>query len=296
MTSFADELVTAHHPEKGLRAVVLTTTALSRLARDLHQAKPASASLLAQGLTGALMLAALQKGQTRVSLQVECDGPLRGLFADADTEGNVRGYVKNPAVEFLGAEGTFQFRPALGNKGYLSVLGDPGQGEFYRSSVDLAAFDLSRDLERYLLTSDQVESRVELHVRATSGEPLGQVSGVLLQALPGGDLATLQTLGEAVRARSAALSLDPARSVSALLGQVLGEEAFEITSRLPLSYRCSCSQERVERALQSMGAQALREVADEDHQAEVSCEFCMRHYAFDEAALRSLLAQVEQAG
>jgi len=296
MNAFADEFVTAHHREKGLRAVVLTTTTLSRHARDLHQAKPASASLLAQGLTGALMLAALQKGQARLSLQVECDGPLRGLFADADTDGNVRGYVKNPAVEFLGAEGTFQFRPALGNKGYLSVLRDPGQGEFYRSSVDLAAFDLSRDLERYFHTSDQVESRVELHVRALEGEPLGQVSGVLLQALPGGDLAALGSLGEVIRARSAALPLDPARSVSALLGLFVGEEAFEITSRLPLAYQCSCSRERVERALQSMGAKGLREIADEDHQAEVSCEFCMRRYTFDEAALRSLLAQVEQAG
>lgn len=291
-----DELVTAHQKDQGLRAVVLTSTALCRHARDLHQAEAASASLLAQGLTGALMLAALQKGQTRVSLQVECDGPLRGFFADADTEGNVRGYVKNRAVGFLGAEGAFHYRPALGNKGYLSVLRDLGQGEFYRSSVELAAFDLSRDLERYFLTSDQIETRLGLGLVAKEGEPLGQVSGLLLQALPGGDLAALEALGHKARGRLAQTEGEPARSATALLGFLLEGTELEITARLPLAYRCTCSLERVERALMSMGAAALREVIDEDHRAEISCEFCAQRYVLDEAALRTLLDRVERGG
>jgi molecular chaperone Hsp33 len=300
MAPLGDELVTAHHKSWGLRAVVLTTTSLSRHARDLHQAEAASASLLAQGLTGALMLAALQKEKTRVSLQVECDGPLRGFFADADTDGNVRGYVKNRAVEFLGEEGTFQFRPALGNKGYLSVLRDLGKGEFYRSSVELEAFDLSLDLERYFQTSDQVESRVELGVSAAASEPLGPVHGVLLQALPGGEAQRLTALGEAVRQRAATLGQEPQRSAPALLGARLDPlpdgNGVEITSRVPLSYQCTCSLERVERALTSMGAAALREVIEEDKKAELTCEFCARHYLLEEAALRSLLERVESGG
>lgn len=300
MAPLGDELVTAHHKDLGLRAVVLTTTQLSRHARTLHQAEAASASLLAQGLTGALMLAALQKAKTRVSLQVECDGPLRGFFADADTDGNVRGYVKNRAVGFLGAEGAFHFRPALGNKGYLSVLRDLGQGEFYRSSVELVAFDLSLDLERYFQTSDQVESRVVLGVVPEAGEPLGQVHGVLLQAMPGGDVARLAALGEAVRQRAVGIAQEPPRSAPALLGALLDPlpdgSAFEITSRIPLAYQCTCSLERVERALVSMGAAALREVIEEDKKAELTCEFCARHYLLEEAALRSLLERVESGG
>lgn len=293
MGPIADELITAHQQAVGVRAVVLTTTHLSRHARDLHQAEAASGLLLAQALTGALMLAALQKEKSRVSLQVECDGPLRGLFADADTEGSVRGYVKNRAVGFLGEEGEFHYRPALGNKGYLSVLRDLGGGEFYRSSVDLQAFDLSLDLERYFQTSEQVESRLELGLISNAGEPLGQVYGVLLQRMPGGDLEKLDALARTMRARLAEIAGGPARSVSALLAHLFEGEGFEITSRLPLAYRCTCSRERVERALISMGPAALREVIEEDGKAEISCEFCATCYLLPEAELRLLLARAE---
>lgn len=293
MGPIADELITAHQQELGLRAVVLTATGLSRRARDLHQAEAASGLLLAQGLTGALILASLQKEQSRVSLQVECDGPLRGLFADADTDGNVRGYVKNRAVGFLGAEGEFHYRPALGNKGYLSVLRDLGGGEFYRSSVELKDFDLSRDLERYFHTSEQLETRVELGLVPEEKEPLGQVYGVLLQTMPGGDLAKLDSLAQAMRARLAAAAREPARSATGLLGLLFEGEGFEITARIPLAYQCTCSRERVERALVSMGPAALREVIEEDKQAEISCEFCATRYHLPEAELRALLARAE---
>jgi molecular chaperone Hsp33 len=291
MNPIPDELITAHHKELGLRAVVLTATELSRKARNLHEAEAASALLLGQGLTAALLLAALQKEKTRVSFQVECDGPLRGLFADADTDGNVRGYVKNRAVGFLGEEGTFHYRPALGNKGYLSVLRDLGNGEFYRSSVELSAFDLSRDLERYFQTSEQVESRVELGLVDGGKEPLGQVFGVLLQKMPQGDAQALEALGKTVQERLSKAAQEP-RSATALLALFLGEAGFEITSRLPLSYTCTCSRERVERALVSIGKEALTQIIEEDKKAEIACEFCAHRYVLEEADLRGLLERV----
>src|SRR5262249_20699209 len=124
------------------------------------------------------LLAALEKGGTRINLQLECDGPLRGLFVDASADGAVRGYVKNQELAGLAA--------ALGKGGYLSVLRDLGRGEHYRSSVELAEMQIGPALERYFAVSDQVPPRV---ARVPDG-------GVLMQCLPGADPAVLASLGE----------------------------------------------------------------------------------------------------
>ena len=76
---------------------------------------PDERRLFAQALAGGALLGALQK-KGRVNLQLECDGPLAGLFVDADTDGNVRGYVRRPNVHFPGDPGRGA-RAALGGSG-----------------------------------------------------------------------------------------------------------------------------------------------------------------------------------
>ena len=190
----SDELFSALLSGSGLRVVVALTTLVSREARRLHSAEAGSAALLAETLTGVSLLAALQKEKARVSLQLECDGPVRGLFVDADG-GSLRGYVKKPGLAVLGAEGAFHWRPLLGNHGYLSVVRDLGEGEFYRSSVELEAFELGRDLERYFAVSDQVETVARIRTVPAGGEVLGAVGGILVQKLPDGDGAALLETG-----------------------------------------------------------------------------------------------------
>jgi molecular chaperone Hsp33 len=199
----ADELVSGLLKDVDVRVVLALTSELSRQARATHKSEPASAALLSQGLTAAALIAALQKGDARINLQLECDGPLRGLFVDGDISGLVRGYTKNPHVAHVGAEGEYRWRPVFGNKGYISVLRDIGEGEYYRSSVELERFDFAEDLERYFTLSDQVATQLKLEqlpvVVNGASEPLGIVAGVLLQPLPDGDRDAFQALGLQVK-------------------------------------------------------------------------------------------------
>ena len=299
----ADELVSGLLKDVDLRVVLVTAGALSRKARALHSAEPAAAALLAQGLASAALLAALQKEKGRINLQLECDGPARGMFADAEAGGTVRGYVKNPYVTFTGGEGEYHWRPVLGNSGFLSVLRDLGGGEYYRSSVELQAFDFPKDLERYFHTSEQVQTRValELQARAVDGKPdaLGQVVGVLLQPLPDGDPQTFRELGDTLPQRLLQVLGEQARdgadgSALGLLRALFGRDDLEIMSRYPLDFECGCSRERVKRALLAMGRAELEDVLATDKKAEATCQFCTTQYVITEAELRELLASATQ--
>ncbi len=290
----SDELVSGLLKNTDLRVVLVTTTELSRRARELHHSEAASASLMAQGLTAAALLAALQKGESRINLQLECDGPLRGFFADADTGGVVRGYLKNPLVSHEGAEGEYRWRPALGNKGFLSVLRDQGEGEYYRSSVELERFELAGDLDRYFAMSEQLPTRVFLAVLPKgegAGEPLGTVAGLLLQPLPSGDREAFQALGERLAVDfPRAVEAHASQGALALLKALVADPDLEIMSRYPLGFTCSCSREGVKRALLAMGREELEDLLATEGKAEADCHFCTTHYEVSGDEIRELLA------
>ncbi|MDU6759788.1 MAG: Hsp33 family molecular chaperone HslO, partial [Streptococcus parasanguinis] len=49
------------------------------------------------------------------------------------------------------------------------------------------------------------------------------------------------------------------------------------------------SRERFLNALASLPASDLKEMKDEDHGAEITCQFCQTHYHFDENDLEELI-------
>jgi molecular chaperone Hsp33 len=92
-----DRLVRGLFPSRGLRALFVRVGDISRMVRVLHGLTPTTGRLFAELLAGGALVGALQKEEgTRVNLQLEGDGPVRGLFVDADPDGNVRGYVRAP--------------------------------------------------------------------------------------------------------------------------------------------------------------------------------------------------------
>lgn len=267
----ADAVVRALLNESNLKVSVVVATGVAREARARHQLASASASLFAQGLAAGALLASLQKEETRVNLQLECDGPLRGYFVDASVSGAMRGYVKNPNVEVELAQGAFQWRAALGNSGFISVLRDLG-GEYYRSSVELTTMQLERDLNHYFRTSEQVATRVMLELAHAGDEPLGAVAGVLVQALPDGDLQALEALAEVLPARLRAWCAAGGGDAESLLGALLPGE--EVIARTPVRFECTCSKDRALRTLAALGADEVQEIVDTMGSTAVTCQFC----------------------
>jgi molecular chaperone Hsp33 len=65
-----------------------------------------------------------------------------------------------------------------------------------------------------------------------------------------------------------------------------------------VSFRCSCSRERVVNMLRLLGQQEVKSILDERGAVEVNCEFCNRRYAFDPVDAEQVFAAevVTEAG
>jgi molecular chaperone Hsp33 len=289
-----DRLVRGLYPSRGLRALFVRIGDTARMVRVLHGLTPATARLFAEVLAGGALAGALQKdSRGRVNLQVEGDGPARGLFVDADPDGNVRGYVRAPGADAPG-EAAEAAQAALGRSGYLSVIRDLGGGKFYRSAVALAGDDFAGALRRWFAVSEQVETALGLCVVPRGDEPLGDVVGLLVQRLPDGDGAAVQALRERLAGGALERALASGGSAQEIMAAVAGP-GFELLADQEVAYRCGCSQERARTAVSALGATGVAEVLAEQGQAEVTCEFCHAHYLLDRAALEALLAALRAA-
>ena len=85
---------------------------------------------------------------------------------------------------------------------------------------------------------------------------------------------------------------DPAE----MLKTVLSDFELEILEVSPIEYRCTCSRERTERALLSLGSRELKSILAEQGRADLTCQFCDRIHAFSGEELSALIDEAEAAG
>ena len=170
--------------ESGIEIAVCLASAMAREAAARHHLRAGSGAVLGEALAGAVLVAAIEGA--RVDIQLECNGPLRGLLVDADGSGAVRGFVRVGDLESAGA-GRFDPRPLLASKfderaGVLSLLrAEEGRDSPHRAVFPFAGANLGAALTFYL-RNDRAQGGEMALEAVLAEEPL--VAGALRCAAP----------------------------------------------------------------------------------------------------------------
>jgi len=281
----ADHLLRILTTDGSLRATAAdATTLVDEVCR--RQGTDLTASVALGRLTvGAALLGSLLKGEQRLALQIEANGPLQKLQAETDANGAVRASIKVPLSNLPPREDRFDVASAVGKAGFLHVVKDLGLREPYRGLVQLVSSEIAEDLAWYLTTSEQVPSSVALGVLPRADGSIAAAGGFLIQALPGADEGVLQLLEGRLRDFPAMTSLlRDGLTPAQILARLLKGIPYTEQATTPLAFRCSCSRQQALNLialLPSDERKALR------HEAEVSitCEYCREVYRFSAAEL-----------
>jgi molecular chaperone Hsp33 len=296
----ADVLVRATAAGGQIRCMAAVTTNTVAEAARRHGVSHTVAAALGRTLTGALLLGAGMKEFDRLTLQIDCDGPVEGITAETNARGKVRGYVRNPEADApLNAEGKFDVRAVVG-QGMLYVTYESGYDiglyrEPYRGSVPLVSGEIGDDIAYYLAKSEQIPSAVLLGVlvRAReSGETFIEAAGgLVVQVMPGADEATVAAVEASVLKTPHATKLirEGAGPVD-MLRTALGDVPFEVLEERPVGFACPCSYERAHSLISSIERGELELMLAEDKGAVMTCHFCNESYRLDEATLTEILA------
>lgn len=286
----SDYLIRALSVSGGIRVLTCTTASLAREISSLHRAAPTACIAMGRGVAGGALMGGLLKSGQRVALKFEGNGPLRKMIIEADSDGAVRASAANPEADVEPLEGRWNVAGVIGRAGFLTVSKDLGMGgEPYRGMIPLYSSEIGDDLAYYLTDSEQSPSAVGLSASLDETGRIAECGGFLIQALPGVD----EDEREAIMARIACLP--PLAAIlrdtgpRGLLDLLFGSMAFIILETRELFFRCGCSRQKVERALLSLGPEALRDMRVKDQGADVTCEFCRQPYHFTAEQLDMLV-------
>lgn len=287
-----DHLVRVVSQDGLLRGVAAVTTTLVADICARQQTDLTATVTLGRLVTGGALLSCLLKGNQRLALMIEGNGPLGKLGVEADAKGNIRGTIRNPLAGLPPKDGRFDVAGAIGKAGFLHVWKDLGLKEPYQSMVQLKTSEIGEDLAWYLSSSEQVPSSIGLGVELDRDGHVAAAGGFLIQSLPPGNVELIEKLVRRIEQLPPTTSMlrqgvTPAEILARLFTQV----DFRIQQETPLVFYCPCSQRQIEQMLIGLGSKELNELLEQDEPVEVVCEYCRKKYQFDHLAMSHLLAQ-----
>lgn len=287
----SDHLIRVLTLDGAVRVSVAATTALVEDVRRRQQTDPTATVAIGRLATAAALMGSLLKGQQRIGLTIEGNGPLKRLQAEADAHGRVRATLKVSAANVPPRDGRFDVAGAVGRAGFLHVVKDLGLKEPYRGMVQLVSSEIAEDLAYYFTTSEQTPSSVALGVELGQQAEVVAAGGFLLQLMPEAD----DTMADRLTQR---LSRMP--PVTTMLRQGLAPEAiaailledfpYQVLDNSELTFSCNCNQRQILNLLRALDAEELERLIAEDNGASVTCEYCKEVYAITGETLQEISA------
>ena len=239
-------------------------------------------TLLGEALLAAAMMANTIKFKGQLTLQFQSEGPLKTIVAKCDHQNHLRGFV-----DWDTASNEAAMRVNFGS-GQLVITIAPDVGAPYQSIVPLQQRTVTRALEAYFAQSEQLSTRLWCAVGEASA------AGMMLQLIPDhqGSSSPEQRekfwehstqLGETI---SSAELLQLENSL--ILHRLYHQEDVRIFEMQPVSFRCTCTLERMQSAVRTLGESEVRDILKTNREVEVKCEYCSSQYSFDRDEVNKL--------
>ncbi len=286
-----DYIIRGMAADNQVRFFAATTRDLVEEARQIHQTAPVATAALGRLLTGGAMMGSMCKNDSDLlTIQIRCDGPIRGLVVTADAKARVKGYVSNPDVMLPpSAAGKLDVGGALGS-GTLTVIKDLGLREPYTGQTDLVSGEIAEDLTWYYASSEQIPTSVALGVLMNKNNTVRQAGGFMIQMMPYASEEVISALEERLARFSSVTShLDSGQSPEEMMEEIFEGMDLRIEDKVPTSFYCNCDRDRVSKAVISLGSEEITSMIEDGEPIEVNCVFCNKHYNFDVDELKEML-------
>ena len=236
--------------------------------------------ILGELMAASALLTSTIKFDGRLIMQVQGNGPINLLVVECTSDRAMRA-----VAQWKGEVPEAPLSELVGDGRLIVTIDTHNAKERYQAVVNVEGLSVAAAFENYFARSEQLETRLWLASDAH------QAAGMLLQRMPD----SLQTdddawqravhLGSTIT-RQELLAL-PVREI---IHRLYHEEDIRLFSRMPVSFRCSCSRERVERVLRMLGQDEVRSILHEQGSVHVDCEFCGNGYTFDQIDAEQIFA------
>lgn len=254
-----------------MRGHIVHLDATWRAVLERHDYPEPLRNLLGELMAAGALLSATLKFEGSLIMQVQGDGPIKLLVVEATSQATMRA-----TASWDGDLQDAPFRDLVGGGKFVITIVPQDGVQSYQGVVGLEGESVAEVLEHYMATSEQLETKLWLAADTR------QAAGMLLQKLPASPekdtdaWPRVQHLGATIKAQE--LLLLPAREI---VRRLFHEEDVRIFESTALSFRCSCSRDRVAAMMRMLGRDEVHSILADQGKVEVTCEFCRKRYVFD---------------
>ena len=289
-----DKMVRAMAYEGQVRVSAVISTGLVEEARKRHDTAPVATAALGRTMSAALLLSWGLKGEGLVTVRILGDGPLGGIIVTATADGKVRGYVQEPHTDLpLNAKGKLNVGGAVG-RGSLYITKDIGLKDAYTGTVPLVSGEIGDDIASYLMQSEQTPSLVAVGVLVAPDWSVAASGGIIIQAMPSADEQILAEIENNLpNVLPVSTLIDQGAGAEDLIKRYLPTEDITYLEETPVTFQCTCSDERISGLLKSLGQEELEDILAKEGESEIVCHFCGEKYHFDQQRLEALIAELQ---
>ena len=275
-----------------LSVMAVDSTNIVAYMKQVHSTSKVCSAALGRLLTAASLMGSMLKGKDdSVTVKLNGNGPCETVLAVSDSCGNVRGYIGNAKVQLpLNEKGKLDVKGAVGTEGFLTVIKDLGLKEPYVGQTPIVSGEIAEDITSYYAVSEQIPTVCALGVLVDPDtENIICSGGFIIQLLPYAEEETIAKLEKDLEdIKPVTTMLFEGLTPEEMCKTVLKSFTLEKLDDAEVEYRCTCSRDRVTKALVATGKDGLSEMA-QDEVTEVVCNFCNKKYHFPRDEILSLL-------
>lgn len=274
---YKDRLIKGITQDDHFKVSVVKTTDVIKTARQKHHLSLLNTVLLGRALTGAMLMASELKGEERIQLRLEGNGPVGMLVAEANRVGEIRGYAQHPGAEldYSKKDQSIGNGLGIGIMTFSKTLYNESNPR--TSTVKLVKGDVTADLAHFMVQSEQVPSAVMLDVGIDDSGQVGEAGGVLIQRLPDapdGKIDELQKNLEELKSINLLLRND--YYIDDIMHMAVSPLSARELDRQPVDFFCRCTRKRFKNALAMVSYEELKEMRNEGQ--ELVCHYCNERY------------------
>jgi molecular chaperone Hsp33 len=273
-----------------IRGVIMHGTRMVNEMRANHELGILETLVLGRAYLGAGLMSADLKSIDRISLKIDCSGPIRGLVVEANAFGEVKGYLKQLPIAIDKPMQNYDLAPFFGT-GFLEVtkhLEDAKQP--FTGKIALEYGNIALDLANYYLKSEQIPTAFNLSIKFDQEGIVTGAGGLFLQAMPDAadDLVAdleqrvnqLPSLGEKFSEKQ-----DPESLVQA----VFKRHSPRFLANRRIEFMCHCSKKRLQEYLSMLPPDDIRDIRQNGpFPLELRCHLCNSAYEFSRAEIQAI--------
>jgi molecular chaperone Hsp33 len=246
--------------------------------------------LLGQTVSAVSLMSGTLKEEQRVSLQITMSDPKYKVFADADANGNVRGYLneglQNASLEFIN---NLSLAQLIGDKGNIRVIKGSAMNQF-TGITDMPYRNVIDDISHYFTQSEQTKTVIGTNLGLDDKGELSFSNAIFAQLLPG---ASPYLMDEIIRIFQENrdffndLGKYNENSMEKKLSELFKDAKFMGYS--PVQFFCGCSKEMFYGMLHALNKSEIKQAINKNESIETGCRICGRTYSFNQCELQALL-------